>query len=109
MSRYKRRFKKELKRVKLEKQRLEKKLDVQNSEKQELQKQFEILQDRLADDGMKSCRICNEPYNDTERETVKLECPHIFCKMCTIQVQRIGNSLCPYCRKPFGQFYPVKF
>ena len=99
---------KELKREKSEKQRLEKKLEVQKSEKQQLQKQNEVLQGLLADE-MKSCRICNEPYNDTERETVKLECPHIFCKMCTIQVQRIGNSLCPYCRKPFGQFYPVKF
>ena len=99
---------KELERVKSEKKQLEKKLKVQKSEKRQLQKQKEVLQGLLADE-MKSCRICNEPYNDTERETVKLECPHIFCKMCTIQVQRIGNSLCPYCRKPFGQFYPVKF
>ena len=74
----------------------------------ELEETRKALQDVLDGDEMRSCKICNEPYNDAERETVKLECPHIFCKKCAIQFQRTCYSLCPFCRKFFGQFYPVK-
>ena len=102
-----------LTRAESDKEQLQKELDELKSEKKQLQKELkeqkEALQDVLDGDEMRSCKICNEPYNDTERETVKLECPHVLCKKCTIQVQRIGNSLCPFCRKFFGQFYPVKF
>ena len=82
---------------------------VKESEEQ-LQKELVEKRNALQElDELKSCKICNELYNDTERETVKLECPHVFCKKCVIQFQQTCNSQCPFCRKFFGQFYPVKF
>ena len=113
-------FEKSNQRLKIDLRRVQTSLKRVESEKLQLQKESEeqrkVLQDALDGDKhkteldeIKSCKICNEPYDDTERETVKLECPHIFCKKCAIQFKRSCNSLCPFCRKYFGQFYPVKF
>ena len=38
-------------------------------------------------DEIKSCKICLEQFDDNEREAVKLECPHIFCKKCVKKIQ----------------------
>jgi len=44
-----------------------------------------------------SCSVCTDLLQDP----VTLNCGHSFCRQCILDVANVGNSLCPFCRKPF--------
>ena len=68
---------------------------------------------------IKTCKICYSFYNENEKEPVKLDCKHVFCKACVIEIRRmvtvrpypwmpIPHPTCPLCRADFENFYPVQ-
>ena len=48
---------------------------------------------------MEECAICKDDY-DHVRFPIELECHHIFCKFCILNVFKRDNR-CPLCRKEY--------
>ena len=47
---------------------------------------------------LSSCQICLERFDDNERTSVKLRCPHVLCKSCA---HALEPKMCPFCRTKF--------
>ena len=47
------------------------------------------------------CRICEERYSST-KYPVSLPCGHVLCTECEQGVSRMSGSLCPFCRRRYG-------
>ena len=47
------------------------------------------------------CRICEERYSSA-KYPVSLPCGHVLCAECEQGVSRMSGSLCPFCRRRYG-------
>ena len=44
------------------------------------------------------CNICNEEYNEKEREPLVFNCGHGFCKACVTEILKSQNKKCSVCK-----------
>ena len=53
-------------------------------------------------DEMKECKICNEMFDNDERQPVKANCVHVYyCRACLESIATDGTGKCPTCRVSF--------
>lgn len=51
----------------------------------------------------KSCVVCMNSFNETDRQNLVLHCGHDFCSSCLISLHESGRHKCPNCRADWAQ------